>query len=209
MKLWIFIIAELQQVRSSFGLIVYNAAGCIIWILPSQEFTGAKEQQSAEQLKQLELWKNQTCPLYGTRGVLWAPWGVSSKWRGPWHSHSSPTSTRCWEGTALACVSFLPLRSYFSCVPEKFMVPAQHLPRLNLFWSRYPNCAIPMLTLYCRQETWAHPRSGDWINGIFLIIIFIIIFLIISNRHFYTLIWLIFLTSAKHRGNIFREICND
>lgn len=124
-----------------------------------------------------------------------------------WHSQSSPTSTRCWEGTALAWVSFLPLRSYFSCVPEKFMVPAQHLPRLILFWSIRPNRAIPMLTLYCRQETWAQPRSGDWNNGI--LCPFLTIFLIISDRHFNTLIWLIFLTPAKHRGSVFREICSD
>lgn len=188
MKLWIFIIAELQQVRSSFGLIVYNAAGCIIWILQSQEFT---KENNSNLLCSWSSGDKPTSPLT-TLQPLPSIRGQQQVVRASsisWHSQSS-ISAGCWEGTALACASFLSLRSYFSCVPEKFTVPAQHLDRLILFWSIHPNCVIPVLTLYHRQETWAQPIPRDWIDGIFCL--FLTIFLIISDRHFYILIWLVF-----------------
>lgn len=102
MKLWIFIIAELQQVRSSFGLIVYNAAGCIIWISQSQEFTKANNSNLLCSWSSWSCGDKQTSPLTvlqplssigGQQQVVRAS-SIS------WHSQSS-ISTRCWGGQPL------------------------------------------------------------------------------------------------------------
>lgn len=130
-----------------------------------------------------------------------------------WHSQSSTISTGL--GRALADATFLSfLRSYFSCVPQNSMVPTPHLNRLILFLPIYPNRVIPMLTL-----CWRHRHSPDLEMAVWCFLPLTYYF----SHHFWqkfsfpwfvlcfcALIWLIYLTPAKHRGSvIFREICND
>lgn len=72
-----------------------------------------------------------------------------------WHSQSSTIANRSCERTVLADVSFPSfLNSSFSHVAQNSVVPIQHLNRLILFLSTYPNRVIPMLTLY-----WRHGHS--------------------------------------------------